>query len=210
MFIINELIDFLANSVFGQLLSFISVIFTIATTLVALIHYFHSIKNFSWRKVKKGILCLKNMVQEIDPDIIIALSGRGGIVVNLLINELNNKYPVYTCILKSKLQKEFSDPVGWEKVSTSKWQIFIYPEILKMIDKRILIVDDISSSGETILSIRNILEQKGIPSDNIFSMALVSDKETHKNRHIPDYYWKMVNIDEYNVPWGKTIINNHK
>lgn len=209
MFIISQLIDFITNSTFGQSLSFISVIFTIVTTIGMIIRYFHSIKHFSWRKVKKGVLRLKRMVLEIEPNIIIALSGRGGIVVNLLINELNNKYPVYTCILKSKLQNDFFDPEGWEKVSTSKWQIFIYPEILKMTDKRILIIDDISSSGETILSIRNRLEQKGISGDNIFSMALVADKETHKNKHIPDYYWRMVNIDEYTVPWGKTVINNH-
>ena len=70
-------------------------------------------------------------------------------------------------------------------------------------------MDDITSSGETIEELINELVKKGTPRDNIFSMALVADKETHKNKHIPDYYWKIVNIDEYTVPWGKTIINNH-
>lgn len=207
---IESIVKLLTESIVGNIISLVSVFITIITGIIAAFNYFHSIKNFSWKKVKKGVSFLKNMVEQIQPDIIISLSGRGGIVANLLINELSNKYPVYTCILKSKLQKYFSEPDGWEKISTSKWQIFLYPDLLKMSDKRILIIDDISSSGETILSIREILENNKIPSDNIFSMALVADKDTHKNKHIPDYYWKMVNIDEYNVPWGKTVINNYK
>lgn len=200
---IESIVKLLTESMIGNIISLISVFITIITGFIAVFNYFHSIKNFSWKKVKKGISFLKNMVEQIQPDIIISLSGRGGIVVNLLINELGNKYPVYTCILKSKLQKEFSEPINWEKISTSKWQIFLYPELLKMLDKRILIIDDISNSGETILSIRKVLEKNNIPNDNIFSMALVADKDTQKNKHIPDYYWKMVNIDEYNVPWGE-------
>lgn len=207
---IESIVKLLTESIVGNIISLISVFITILTGVITAFNYFHSIKNFSWKKVKKGVSFLKNMVEQIQPDVIISLSGRGGIVANLLINELSNKYPVYTCILKSKLQKDFSEPNGWEKISTSKWQIFLYPELLKMPDKRILIIDDISSSGETILSIREVLENNKIPSDNIFSMALVADKDTHKNKHIPDYYWKMVNIDEYNVPWGKTVINNYK
>ena len=206
----KEIVDFFTKNVIWIVISSISVIITIISGLRGLYNYLHSIKNFSWNKVKEGVLFLKEIVENIEPDIIIALSGRGGIVVNLLINELDNKYPVYTCILKSKLQKDFSEPNGWTKISTSKWQIFLYPELLKVSDKRILIIDDITSSGETILSIREVLEKNNISGDNIFSMALVADKDTHKNKHIPDYYWKMVNIDEYNVPWGKTIINNYK
>jgi len=207
---IESIIKLLTESIVGNIISLMSVFITIITGIVAVFNYFHSIKNFSWKKVKKGISFLKNIVEQIQPDIIISLSGRGGIVANLLINELSNKYPVYTCILKSKLQKKFSKPTNWKKISTSKWQIFIYPELLKMKNKRILIVDDISSSGETMLLIRKVLEENRISSDNIFTMALIADKDTHKNKHIPDYYWKMVNIDEYNVPWGKTIINNNK
>lgn len=206
----KEIVDFFTKNIIWIIISSLSVIITIISGIKGLYNYLHSIKNFSWNKVKEGVSFLKEIVEDIKPDIIIALSGRGGIVVNLLINELDNKYPVYTCILKSKLQKDFSEPTGWTKISTSKWQIFLYPDLLKVSDKRILIIDDITSSGETILSIREELEKNNIPSDDIFSMALVADKDTHKNKHIPDYYWKMVNIDEYNVPWGKTVINNYK
>lgn len=206
----DRIVDFFMKNIIWIIISSISVIITIISGIIGLYHYLRSIKNFSWKKVKNGVSFLKEIVESIEPDIIIALSGRGGIVVNLLINELENKYPVYTCILKSKLQKDFSEPSNWMKISTSKWQIFLYPELLKVSDKRILIIDDITSSGETILSIRDVLEKNNIPSDNIFSMALVADKDTHRNKHIPDYYWKMVNIDEYNVPWGKTVINNYK
>lgn len=187
----------------------VTIIF-IVITLVGIILGISFRKRYWWRTIKKrGIICLAKKVSELDPDIIITLSGRGGIVTNLVITELENKYPVYTCILKSKIQKKFYKPSNWKRIITSKWNIFLCPDVYKMKNKRILIMDDITSSGETIEELINELVKKGTPRDNIFSMALVADKETHKNKHIPDYYWKIVNIDEYTVPWGKTIINNH-
>ena len=207
---ISKTITYFSNSWMGQALSLISIIVTLFVTSYQAIKAIHSRKNYSWAKVKKGIKCLKAYVLDINPDIIVSLSGRGGIVANLLSNEVNNEFPVYTCILKGKLQQNFFQPDGWMKVSTSKWQIFIPPDILQMNNKRILIVDDITNSGETILVIKNTLVANKLNGDDIFSMALVADKETQKNKHIPDYYWKMVDIDKYNVPWGKTIINNYK
>lgn len=205
------MIDFTNSGEIVNILSVISAVFTIVSMIYYFIKYLKSIKNFSWRKVKKGIKELeKTVTTKVKPDIIISLSGRGGIVVNLLINELGNGYPVFTCILKNKLNDSFLEPEGWIKMSTSKWQIYMPSDILQMKGKRILIIDDITSSGETILLIKKVLEINGIDADNIFSMALVADKETQKFKHIPDYYWKIVDIDKYNVPWGKTVINNYK
>lgn len=40
----------------------------------------------------------------------------------------------------------------------------------------------------------------------MFSMSLVANEEVLSRLHIPQEYWKKVNVSEYNVPWGKTEI----
>lgn len=207
-----NIIDMIKNNI-SNTITIISVIVTVISLYFPIKQKYidwKERKTISWKEINNiGIPCLAKKVTELEPDVIVTLSGRGGIVTNLVITELNNKYPVYTCILKNRIQKTFYKPQDWKMIRTSKWNIFLCPNIYNMLYKRILIMDDITSSGETIEEIIKELVKNGISMDNIFSMALVADKETHKNKHIPDFYYKIVNIDEYTVPWGKTIINNH-
>ena len=37
-------------------------------------------------------------------------------------------------------------------------------------------------------------------------MALIANVDILSRLHIPQEYWKKVEISEYNVPWGKTEI----
>ncbi len=69
---IGSIIKLLTESIVGNIISLISVFITIATGVIAAFRYFHSMKNFSWRKVKKGIFFLKNMVEQIQPNVIIS------------------------------------------------------------------------------------------------------------------------------------------
>ena len=125
---ISKTITYFSNSWMGQALSLISIIVTLFVTSYQAIKAIRSRKNYSWAKVKKGIKCLKAYVLDINPDIIVSLSGRGGIVANLLSNEVNNEFPVYTCILKGKLQQNFFQPDGWMKVSTTNGK-YLYRQI---------------------------------------------------------------------------------
>lgn len=164
-------------------------------------------KYISWNEImKKGIVNLAQKVEKINPDLIITLSGRGSIVCSLVITKLDNRYPVYACLLKRKYNESFLTPDGWEFFDTSKWQIFVPDEILKFKNKRILIIDDLTCSGETILNLRQYLIEKGMSSFNLFSMSLIANTDVLSRLHIPQEYWKKTDNSEYNVPWGKTEI----
>lgn len=163
-------------------------------------------KNFSWRKVRKGIKELTKKIEKINPDYIITFAGRGAIVCSLMVAELDNKYPVYMCLLKRRYNDNFLNPKNWTSFDTSKWSIFVPDEVLSFTDKKILIIDDITNSGETIEKLTQHLEDNGIKRENLFSMALVANEDVLSRLHIPQEYWKKVNISEYNVPWGKTEI----
>lgn len=164
-------------------------------------------KNISWRNVKKGIKCLAEKVEKIKPDCIITFSGRGAIVTSLVITELDNKYPVYMCLLKRRYNEEFFNPQNWPCFTTSKWIIYVPDEVLAFNDKKILVIDDLTNSGETISKLIEHLVEQGLSKEKIFSMSLVANESILASEHIPQEYWKKLNISEYNVPWGKTEIN---
>ena len=73
-------------------------------------------------------------------------------------------------------------------------------------DKKILIIDDLTNSGETIEKLIQHLIKHGINNQNLFSMPLIANVDILSRLHIPQEYWKKVEISEYNVPWGKTEI----
>lgn len=164
-------------------------------------------KNISWKTImKKGIVDLIQKAEKINPDCIITFSGRGSIVCSLVVAELDNKYPVYMCLLKRRYNENFLDPESWTSFNTSKWTIFVPDEVLKLKNKRILIVDDLTNSGETIEKLTNYLVENGISNQNLFSMALIANTEVLSRLHIPQEYWKKLKLEEYNVPWGRTEI----
>ena len=164
-------------------------------------------KNISWKKImKEGIVDLAEKAKKINPDYIITFSGRGAIVCSLVVTELENKYPVYMCLLKRRYIDDFLDPKNWTSFDTSKWTIFVPDEVLNLKDKRILIIDDLTNSGETIEKLTQHLIDQGISIKNLFSMALIANIDVFSRLHIPQEYWKKLDVLEYNVPWGKTEI----
>lgn len=164
-------------------------------------------KNISWKKImKEGIVDLIQKTEKINPDYIITFSGRGSIVCSLVVAELENKYPVYMCVLKKRYNKDFLNPLNWTSFDTSKWTIFVPDEVLNFKDKKILIVDDLTNSGETIEKLTEHLIESGISSQNLFSMALIANADVLSILHIPQEYWKKSKLEEYNVPWGRTEI----
>mgnify|MGYP004619743531 FL=1 len=124
------------------------------------------------------------------------------------MTELDNKYPVYMCLLKRRYNDVFLNPQNWTCFDTSKWTIFVPDEVLNFKNKKILIIDDITNSGETIEKLTQHLVKNGINKKNLFSMALIANEDVLSRIHIPQEYWKKANISEYSVPWGKTEIKN--
>ena len=73
-------------------------------------------------------------------------------------------------------------------------------------NNKILIIDDITNSGETIECLTKYLIDKQLDKEKIFSLSLIANEDVLSRLHIPQEYWKKVNISEYNVPWGKTEV----
>lgn len=187
-------------SVFELILSLIGLPSAVYFIVIALKHR----KHISWRRVEKGTRYLAKEVEAINPDIIVTFSGRGSIAANLVLSQLKNKYPLYTCLLKDTMHYEnFLFPEEWIQFTTPKWICYVPEAILKYKDKQILIIDDITRSGKTIDKLTDVLISNEIPAQNIHSMAFVADFQIMKDMQIPQVSWKQVNTDEYSLPWNK-------
>lgn len=194
--------------IIDEVMTFIGWMSTIISVMSSIWFYIRKRKGISWRGVKRGIKELAKKVEQIKPDYIITFSGRGAIVCSLTVTELDNKYPVYMCLLKRRYNDVFLKPQNWTCFDTSKWTIFVPDEVLNFKNKKILIIDDITNSGETIEKLTQHLVKNGINKKNLFSMALIANEDVLSRIHIPQEYWKKANISEYSVPWGKTEIKN--
>ena len=184
-----------------DIISFIGFCVTMIGFIIVLINIKKNYKTISWKKVKKGAHQLLKTVKEVNPDLIITFSGRGAIFANLIITELDNKYPVYTCLLNNKYNDCFLRPQTWSEFETSKWIGYIPDEILNYTNKKILVIDDITRSGETIEKLTELLIRHGSTPKNIFSMSLMANEDVLIRCRIPQYYWKIINTIEFTMPW---------
>lgn len=192
---------------FMQIIGYIASCFTIVSAIGFIISKAKKQKRISWKEVKKGIKDLVPKVEKINPDIIITFSGRGEIVASLITTELDNKYPVYMCLLKRRYNDLFLNPQNWGHFNTTKWIIYVPDEVMEFKDKRVLIIDDVTNSGETIECLTEYLENKlQINKEKIFSLSLIANKDVLLRLHIPQEYWRALNNSEYTLPWGTTEI----
>ena len=184
-----------------QIIGFLATAIGIPSAIGFIRHFLKYRKTISWKKVKKGAKVLIEKVKKINPDIIITFSGRGAIFANIIITELDNEYPVYTCLLKKRYNDSFLVPQKWQAFNTTKWRVYVPKEVLEFTDKKILIIDDITRYGETINSLSDYLKNNGISSQNIYNMSLMANRDVLTSIWTPQYYWRIIDTIEFKTPW---------
>lgn len=184
-----------------QITSYIITAISIPSAIGFIRHFVKYRKTISWKKVKKGAKVLIEKVKIINPDIIITFSGRGAIFANIIITELDNEYPVYTCLLKKRYNDAFLVPQNWQAFDTTKWRVYVPNEVLEFTNKKILIIDDITRYGETINGLSDYLKNNGISSQNIYNMSLMANRDVLTSIWTPQYYWRIIDTIEFKTPW---------
>jgi len=131
-------------------------------------------------------LCNKIVKQLKDkyPDIfdykIFGLS-RGGLIPSIIISNILNIRKVYSIGIKS-----------YEDTAKGEFELYQIPE-LEDIDK-VLVIDDISDTGDSLRAVKDIMQSK-----DIITVSLHIKKES---KFIPNVYGKQVNNNVWVVyPW---------
>lgn len=146
--------------------------------------------NLSWRKVENLV---KNLVSQINKkyDVIISIN-RGGLMLGVLLSyAIKVRHGVTTVESYQGRKKSKTHKVGYHISMIGK----LTPKT------RILLVDDISDSGESLREIMKTFKRLGCPLRNIDTATLhYKSKSCFK----PTYFAKQVNdYDWVNYPWEK-------
>lgn len=139
----------------------------------------------SWRSIMS--LCTK-IVRELKdryPNIldyeIVGLS-RGGLIPSVIISNMLNIRKVYSIGLRTYADQE----------KASNAEVYQVPDIGPM--QKILLIDDISDSGDSFISIKEMLENKDVVTASLFLKK--------RTKFIPDVYAKKAKDESWIVfPW---------
>lgn len=190
----------------------ISALFSYGTAILGLFGtFYYGIKStrlqrlltrFAWSDVQHGveILC-KKVTAEFQPDIVLTLSVPGRIISSLMmIRSLRVSHDLGVITIANnvtdKLLKDYF------VVKTSKFSVGIPKALLSFGKHKILIVDSAVVTGDLLFHVRSLLQEKGIPAENIRSAALIVTDFALQSGKACDYYWRAVRDAEYSLPWG--------
>ena len=148
------------------------------------------IRPISWEDFHGICKGLAKAVEDFNPEIILAV-GRGGFYPGTLISHLlrTEIYPV-------RLSRRVNDVVQFER---PQWHVRP-PEIVK--DKRVLVVDEISSSGETLQVVKDEAERLGANSVRCAVMYAHS-----WGTAVPDYIGLISDALLLN-PWDREVLED--
>ena len=87
---------------------------------------------------------------------------------------------------------------------TSRWITYIPEEVFEYKDKKILILEDVALSGETLAKMVELLVSKGINRKNILTATLYVTEMAITSNRTPDIYWHRLSDTHFYFPWGKS------
>jgi hypoxanthine phosphoribosyltransferase len=164
-------------------------------------------RRFTWGDVQNGAQEIARRVKaEFRPDAVYALSARGAVIVHLTMAYIGEDVPIYVGIQEDSGAGRFAHPPqAHDIITTTKWNNYIPVSLLK--DKgrehlKLLIVDDLAVSGDSLLMIVQQFLKHGFRRENIKTATLVCTAnaiDTHKE---PDYYSFAVPDARFYFPWG--------
>ncbi len=154
----------------------------------------------TWNQVYAMLLCQVQKIQSdgYKPDIIVGIA-RGGIVPSRILSDLLETRDL------TAIQIEYYEGINQTKEEPSLKQCLN----LQLTDKKVLLVDDVSDTGNSLQLAKNHLKQNGAKEIKI---ATLYTKPTSITK--PDYYEKLT-INWIVFPWDiketvRKIIENHQ
>ena len=148
------------------------------------------------RKRKKLEKKLLEQIRYLSPTCILAPDRNGLLIAEEIVKTAQQRIPVVPVTLNSRDLVRAATPT---MLRTSKFLIDV-PHITFTAAERILIIDDVVITGETIKAIKDELLRRGVKAE-IFTAALVVDTTCYKSKCIPDKFAWRSDIRNYRFKW---------
>jgi hypoxanthine phosphoribosyltransferase len=164
------------------------------------------VRNFNWADIEAGIKFLSSRtMRDFQPDLILCSSGgSAGIIANLFLTYTDKFIPLYIGVSKKRDAEFTSKPAFNAFYETSRWITFLPEAIFDDVNKKILILDDVVLTGETLHKMVELLLSNGFKRRNIRTATLFATEIAITSNRAPDIYWFKLSDSGFYFPWGKS------
>jgi hypoxanthine phosphoribosyltransferase len=164
------------------------------------------VRKFDWNDIEAGVKYLNREIERrFKPDIVVTTSaGSASIVASFFISNTEKFIPLY-CGISKKIDAYFTHEPQCEKVyKTGRWKTFIPDEVFRHKNARILILDDVTLSGDSLAALTKLLLSHGVKRENIYSASLFATDLSITGKRAPDLYWYRISDTHFYFPWGQS------
>lgn len=200
----------------SSLASVVLALITIFSSSVSIIEYIKkrkvekALKSITWNDMQKASEKIaKKLIKKYQPAVIYIPNIKSGIMLQFIRNYFKEYIPI---IVGQAISKEYftedacnkiEDLDNYWYVDTQKWYAYIPSILSKYKDKKILIIDNVSLTGNFLNTITKELNQHEISRENIITACVATTEAAIADQMAPQYYYKTL-IDSKTVymPWG--------
>jgi len=198
---------------------FVSILLTIISLVIGIIGAIftyraysreRALKSISWSDIQNGTKYIWKGLRNLGftPDIMISPDPKGGIIAYQLSQFYDED--IFIDVGQAKRKNSTTPHISSKNyhtvICTNRWEVFLSKEIEDIIDKeqkKVLIVDDFVLSGDFNSYLFDFLEKMGYKKENIKICCLAVTKVAISSDKAPDFYWKIVDDEDFYFPWGK-------
>ncbi|MDQ6946083.1 MAG: phosphoribosyltransferase domain-containing protein [Actinomycetota bacterium] len=171
------------------------------------------LRTFDWPQIESGVRYLSTLIeQEYQPDLIVCSSaGSVGVVANLYVTYTPRFVPLYMGVSRSKVGSAFtSSPLFPKRYETNRWETFLPDGLAATGARKVLILEDVVLSGETMREIVSLLIEEGFTREQIKTAALFGTSFGANQGQAPDFYWRELPDTDFYLPWGRSLGKGHQ
>lgn len=165
------------------------------------------LRRFTWYDIESGV---KHLVAKIEPDfqpdmILCSSAGSVGIVANLYLTYVQRFIPLYLGVSKKREATFASAPLFTGRYETGRWETFLPADLHNTHAQKILVLEDVVISGETLREIRRLLHDEGFHEAQVRTAAIFLTDFAVSQGMAPDYHWLQIPDTHFELPWGRSV-----
>lgn len=212
----KSLCDFFANNPWNALFSIGGFIVGILGIIFSIIQMTinqklqKKIRSITWQDMEHASRNIaQQLIKNYHPDIIYIPNVKSGIMLQFVKNYFSEYIPVIagqTIPIEPFLNQrgKIKDIHNYWLVDTNKWLAYVPKSLYEYKDKNILILDNLSLTGNFLQTITKELIKNGIPKEHLASACIATTGAAIRDHTAPEFYYRVLDdSQDVYMPWGK-------
>lgn len=165
-------------------------------------------RRVGWEDLRDDARVLNTTIDDtFDPDVLFTPGMRGATVANLL-RGVYESVPLYAGIREDlrepaeELQYEPENYIALEP--TQKYRHYVPPALTERPNKKVLVLDGFTDTGQSLDVLENHLLEQGYDADQVRKASVYCSERAIENGMEPDFYSRPISRPFY-FPWGPAV-----